>query len=241
MSTHPHDQTRGDSTPFFKDAQAAPLSRNEVASICMKAGRGAGMSWGMAEEAGFSAAWLVMHGIDGPGHLCTHLKQAQGRKWAELCPNVTLGDWRTPDGRTLCPIVLGATLCDYAAVPEGPVAECSIRLGVVDHPILLLPFLASIAQNTGVLITLTWPQGSVCIGQDATWLEAATGALCVPSADLTLTTKQGVANVPRTEELPKANTSATTIATLNTFAMRTTVPASDQSRAGAGSTLGDND
>lgn len=241
MSTEPHDQTRGDSAPFFQDAKAASLSRNEVASLCMKAARGAGMSWGMAEEAGFSAAWLVMHGIDGPGHLCTHLEQAQGRQWAELCPSVTAGDWRAADGRKLCPIVLGATLCDYAAVPEGPVAECSIRLGVVDHPILLLPFLANITQNNGVLITVAWAEGSVCIAQDATWLEAATGALCDSTAELTLTAKRGVAKDARSEKLPKANTSADSIATLNTFAMRTTVPASEQSRAGAGSTLGDND
>ena len=64
MSSEPQDQTRGDSTPFFSDTKPAPLSCNEAASLCMKAARGAGMSWGMAEEAGFAAAWLVSHGID---------------------------------------------------------------------------------------------------------------------------------------------------------------------------------
>ena len=59
MSSEPQDQTRGDSTPFFSDTKPAPLSCNEAASLCMKAARGAGMSWGMAEEAGFAAAWLV--------------------------------------------------------------------------------------------------------------------------------------------------------------------------------------
>lgn len=241
MSTQPHDQTRGDSTPFFKDRKAAPLSRNEVAALCMKAARGAGMSWGMAEEAGYSAAWLVMHGIDGPGHLCTHLEQAQGRDWAELCPDVKLGDWRAIDDHTLCPIILGATLCDYAALSEGPVAECSITLGRVDCPILLLPFLAGIAQKHGVLITVSWPDGSVCIGQNADWLAAASDPLGGRMAELSLTAKPGVAKAPPTGQHPNVNTSSETIATLNAFAMRTTVPASEQSRAGAGSTLGDND
>lgn len=34
------------------------LSRNETESLCMKAARGAGFSWGMAEEAGFATGWL---------------------------------------------------------------------------------------------------------------------------------------------------------------------------------------
>ena len=62
MTIAPHDQTRGDSTPYIEDGLSASLSRNEVASLCMKAARGAGMSWGLAEEAGFAAAWLVQHG-----------------------------------------------------------------------------------------------------------------------------------------------------------------------------------
>lgn len=243
MSTQPHDQTRGDSTPFFQDKQAAPLSRNEVASLCMKAARGAGMSWGMAEEAGFAAAWLAMHGIDGPGYLCTHLKQAQGREWAELCPSVARGDWRAAGGRALCPIVLGATLCDYAALSDGPVADCSITLGKVDCPILMLPFLANIAQKNGVSITVSWAGGSVVVGQGSDWPETASGALAaLPSeAELSLTAQQGVATDPPAGQSPKANTGADTISMLNTFAMRTTVPASEQSRAGAGSTLDDND
>lgn len=241
MSTEPHDQTRGDSTPFFHDGKPAPLSCNEVASLCMKAARGAGMSWGMAEEAGFSAAWLVMRGIDGPGHLCAHLEQVQGREWAEICPNVNPGDWRAANGQTLCPIILGATLCDFATLPDGPVAGCSIALGKVAHPILVLPFLATIAKKTGVLLTLSWPEGEVCIGQDPDWLRGASGALGGQVAELTLAAKSGVATPLPADQMPRASTDADTIAKLNAFAMRTTVPASEQSRAGAGSTLSDND
>ena len=31
------------------------LSRNETEALCQKAARGAGMPWGLAEEAGFAA------------------------------------------------------------------------------------------------------------------------------------------------------------------------------------------
>ena len=106
MTSAPHDQTRADSTPYIKDGLSASLSRNEVASLCMKAARGAGMSWGLAEEAGFAASWLVQHGINGPSHLYAHLNQAQGRPWSDLCPMVTPGAWEAPVGRALCPIAL---------------------------------------------------------------------------------------------------------------------------------------
>ena len=35
-------------------------SLNEIESLCKKAARGAGMSWGLAEEAGKAAKWLFI-------------------------------------------------------------------------------------------------------------------------------------------------------------------------------------
>jgi len=241
MSTEPHDQTRGDSTPYFQDRHSAPLSCNEVAALCMKAARGAGMSWGMAEEAGFAAAWLVSHGIDGPTHLRAHLESARERHWSDLCPSVTAGTWGNAAGHPLCPIILGATMCDYAALPEGPVAGCSILLGAVSHPILLTPFLADVAQANGVSIAVAWSDGSVRIGQGDAWPAAVAEALCVPERDLTLTATTAPAGQPCPSSAPSPRTGAETIAALNDLAMRTTVPASAVSRAGAGSTLSDND
>jgi len=241
MTTVPHDQTRGDSTPFFQDAKPAPLSRNEVAALCMKAARGAGMSWGMAEEAGFAAAWLATHGIDGPAHLAAHLTQAQNRAWSELCPNITAGDWSAADGGSLCPIVLGATLCDHARLSDGPLAGCSITLGTVDYPILLLPFLAEIARINNVLIAVTGAKGTACIDASDSWMQTATEVLSDEAADLTLTARDGALKNPPPQVARHTKTSADTIAALNAFAMRTTVPASEQSRAGAGSAFSDND
>jgi hypothetical protein len=79
MTQQPSDQTRGDSAAFFTGDQSAQMSQNEVSALCLKAARGAGMSWGLAEEAGFAASWLTARGIDGPRHLLTHLTAAQGR------------------------------------------------------------------------------------------------------------------------------------------------------------------
>ncbi len=239
MKIAPHDQTRGDSTPYVEDGGSVSLSRNEVASLCMKAARGAGMSWGLAEEAGYAAAWLVQHDIDGPRHLYAHLKQAQGRQWRDLCPTAQPGQWQAPANRALCPIALGATLCDYAGLPEGIQVGSSIEIGRVDHPILLIPFLAVIAGSADMVFDIEWQGGALCIdgGSDALGrAEAALDGLQIP---IKLTARVGKPKAVAAGNAPSI--SAEIITALNTLAMRTTVPSSDASRAGAGSTTPDND
>jgi hypothetical protein len=233
------DQTRGDTLPLINDAQSTSLSCNEVSALCMKAARGAGMSWGLAEEAGFAAAWLVQRGFDGPEHLYRHLAQAQGRSWQDLCPTVKSGDWQAPAGRAICPIALGATLCDYAALPEGVGVGCEIKIGPVDYPVLLLPFLVTCAETASLQLTLSWDGGSACLGRDRTALVDAFKALDGRQASLTLTAQFGTVAPAITSAAPQ--TDSDTITALNAMAMRTTVPASEASRAGAGSTTTDND
>lgn len=50
------------------------LSLGEVEALCKKAARGAGLPWGLAEEAGFAARWLSAHGLDGAGLLLADLE-----------------------------------------------------------------------------------------------------------------------------------------------------------------------
>lgn len=239
MTKAPHDQTRGDSTPYIEVGQSAALSRNEVASLCMKAARGAGMSWGLAEEAGFAAAWLVQHGINGPSHLYAHLEQAQGRPWSDLCPTVTPGVWQAPATDALCPIALGATLCDYAGLPEGIKAGSPLEIGKVDHPILLIPFLAGIAASSGILFDIEWADTTLSLDGGSNALMHAASALDGQQVPIRLTARFGKPQVPAAGKVP--DISAEIIAALNIFAMRTTVPSSEASRAGAGSTTTDND
>ena len=106
----PNDPTRSGSP--LPPGTGAHLSQNEVEQLCLKAARGAGMSWGIAEEAGFAAAWLAMRGLDGPGALLSRLQAAGGQAWQEIRPVVAPGRFRPGDGGCLCPIALGATLED---------------------------------------------------------------------------------------------------------------------------------
>ena len=234
------DQTRGDSTPYVGGSQALTLSRGEVAALCMKAARGAGMAWGLAEEAGFAAGWLTERGVDGPASLLAHLTDAQGRRWSDQGPIVEADEWRAPSGGSLCPIALGASLCDHAELPRGPAAGRSLRIGPVDRPLLLIPFLAVVEEASGIVLSLDL-QGAA---DDAR--EAGAGLVQAVSAlrdrrrlSLRLSSRAGTPLPAPAAPVP--DIAAPTVAGLNLLAMRTTVPASDASRAGAGSTTSDDD
>jgi hypothetical protein len=215
------------------------LSRNEAEMLCLKAARGAGMSWGMAEEAGFAAAWLAMTGIDGPGALLAQLESAAGRTWQQICPAVTAGHWAATGADPVCPIAAGAALCDFAALPEANLSAPGIAVGPLSYPVLLLPFLAFLAKAQSCDVAATWPGGAVTVNAEG----GAAGDLTALSAVLCLTLK-----LTRAEKtsLPHRNagpvpTSAATLKGLNALALRTTVPPSEASRANAGAAAGDND
>ena len=108
---------------------------------------------GVAEEAGFAAASPAERGIDGSGRPLAHLAGARGRAWTNPRPAVAAGCCTAAPGRALCPIAPGAAHRDHAALPEGPGADREIG-GLDDHPIVLLPFLATIADDAGTEIRL---------------------------------------------------------------------------------------
>jgi hypothetical protein len=233
------DQTRGDSTAFFSGNQSAQMSQNEISALCMKAARGAGMSWGMAEEAGFAASWLTARGIDGPRQLLSHLTAAQGRAWGDLCPKVGPGIWEAAIGQAICPIVLGATLSDHATLPNG-LTTAPITTGPVDYPLLVCPFLCAVARAAGGVVVMQWDGGRVEIdGQGAVPTQSLLALEGQSGVILTLSLRSGSTSqhVPSTSPAITAKT----ITALNEFALRTTVPASDASRAGAGAASSDND
>jgi len=51
----------------------ANCSLSEIDALARKAARGAGYSWGIAEEVGKSARWLSAYGFKGPEVLSEHL------------------------------------------------------------------------------------------------------------------------------------------------------------------------
>lgn len=216
-------------------------SLGEVEAYARRAARGAGMSWGLAEEAGKASRWLVERGLPGVQALLKLLSANDGRPYARMAPIPDHAPWRSADG-DLCPVCCGAALSDRAsAIP----ADDEIVLRNLASPLLLAPFVGWLAQGRSAQaelmlqefrITVTARGLSLVAGDESDLLVAhtaeATLSLC-PDRRLTPTHPPDTTRV----RLPTAMWRA-----LDDFGRRTYVPASTESRRrGAGAGRIDND
>jgi hypothetical protein len=218
------------------------LSRNETESLCMKAARGSGFSWGMAEEAGFATGWLCAQGIDGATPLLALLTRKLDRSAQTGAPRVADGQWHSIDHAPLCPIQLGAALTDRAATSGGPFRQ-ETRLAPVRTPLLLLPFLVRVAQICQKSLAIDWNGGCLNIPREGIFDGLDT---LVWAGQNTLAMKITMSSVEDGKSVAavQANLPLIPVSTVNglgALALRTTVPATNASRSGAGSTTTDND
>ena len=214
------------------------FSLNEIEAMGKRAARGAGLPWGLAEEAGKAARWLTARGLPGPEELAEILTRNDGKSCDEGAPLSLDGEWRAPAGR-LCPLVLGAALCDLA----GEIAAGrSIELGPIAQPLLLAPYAAAVAKMTGIAVELSWAGARMIMTPDGVRIEGHDAALVVRSADSVRCRRAENAVAIAPLDLPGGTVDAETWSRLSAFANRTLAPASEASRrAGAGDGLTHND
>lgn len=208
---------------------------NEVEALAKRAVRGAGMSWGTAEEGAKATRWLCRNGIDGAGVLSALLDHNQGKAEQDLRPVETSGAWYAVDATHLCPLLAGAALSDCAA----KLKETPIAMQRLSFPALLLPFMGSAAAQLGCVVTLECAAGSASTDgnllalSDHALLQATSTDVVIRIGNLTGET---LSQVSRATPAPDAWD------TLNTWAHKTYAPATEASRlAGAGAGLSDND
>ena len=122
-------------------------SLGETGALAVKATRGAGFSWGIAEDAGFAVTWLLARGLPGATALCSYLGWHADQRHLQpetdiLCPLLTLGTIRMP--LLLLPFVAcldneniwihGLNMPDQTDAPPPPpvgMAVCSLQRGGV--------------------------------------------------------------------------------------------------------------
>ncbi|MCB1452173.1 MAG: DUF3726 domain-containing protein [Rhizobiaceae bacterium] len=214
------------------------LSLNEIEALCKKAARGAGMSWGLAEEAAKAARWLSAQGMEGPALLAAQLRLNDGTDYAQLAPRIEADRWSSA-GRSMCPLIAGATLSDHAQLITGGSA---IVLEAVSCPVLLAPFASRLASSRGEAVALSWPGCHL-------YFDAAGTMFCGPASDpsagdvVAVTCEISPAQVNSSVvKGPAPAVAEAVLSYLTGLASRTYVPATEASRAqGAGSTLSDND
>ena len=214
------------------------LSLSEVEALALKAARGAGLDWGLAEEAAFATRWLVEQAIDGPALLAGHLDRMAAATHATGTIVISESLWASAYADPLCPLALGAALGDHFDLPHGP-AQRAISLSHVATPALILPFLAQAAGRSGVVVTVDWA-GTRVLLSDLTLL-AVSGAEGLVAATATSVTVTAMPKWRRAGGLAsRAEVSDATADGLNRLVFRTYVPASDQSRRDAGAVGTDN-
>ena len=217
------------------------LSLGEVEAYARRAARGAGMSWGLAEEAGKATRWLAERGLPGVQVLLQLLTANDGRDYASMAPIVGDDPWRSADGN-LCPICCGTALSDRAADMRPGEEVALLNLA---SPLLLAPFLDRICGTREGFCELILPEFRMAVSTRGVTL--ATG----DESDLLVehTTDARVAldpgRLPEPTHLPGAERAATPTSVwraLDELGKRTYVPASTESRSrGAGAGRIDND
>lgn len=208
---------------------AVDVSFNEVEALALKAARGAGVSWGLAEEAGYAARWLAEHDLpwfDAVLMRCTAPLGVQREITEAAAPFEVLRS------QILCPLLIGGFFADGGM----PGAGCD-DLDVV-APLLLIPMLARVRKPLRVRVG---PDIEIVVGDQTvsgTWTSSwpARSAVTIKPAPQT-SGAQPWRVVKRPAPIPHARLDA-----IAAFERLTYVPASETSRAvGAGSGLSDND
>ncbi|MEQ9695600.1 DUF3726 domain-containing protein [Shimia sp. SDUM112013] len=186
---------------------------NEVEAMAKRAARGAGYSWGLAEEAAKATRWLCAQGQDGVGVLAVLLE-------ARPAPES-------------CPIAQGAHLSDCAA--RIPVDGFSV-VNLV-QPLVLLPFVAMAARRLQTVLTVECSGARAITDGAALWMEEALPDIAPRIRVMAAGTAQS--DGPKAT---RARPDPAAWAILDSFAHRTYAPATEESRRlGAGAGLSDND
>ena len=190
-------------------------SLGEARSLAVKAARGSGLPWGLAEEAGFALDWLQSSGAPGIEALAALLDARENQ----------------PEDSTICPFYLGTALADGArAVPRDTF--------IVEQPLLLIPFLAMAKYDQPM--SILWSDIEVSFSEAGIDVESLSRNLLYDKASCSLQEITSVIS-PATE-IRVPDTARESMKRLAHHAHKTYAPATEQSRlAGAGAGVTDND
>ena len=79
-------------------------SLNEIDGLARKAARGAGLEWGLTEEAGKAVRWLCAASLPGADCLALHLQGIDTEDYNSICPQIGDAAFWEAEGGLLCPL-----------------------------------------------------------------------------------------------------------------------------------------
>jgi len=208
-------------------------SVNEIASLFRKAGIGAGLPSGMAEDISRAGLWLLAHDLAGDDAVLHGISNLEPHLSMERADSQNIVIHR------FCSALDGLSIFDLATASTSPFQA---RLIQIDNPMLLVGMAGIAATDYNLQITLEFSdKSSFTVEADG----SVAGDLSVPDrdADAVLTCQPGAAHQEKYRDV-----SSTVLVGDDTFkkllilAAKTYVPATAASREkGAGAGLTDND
>ena len=208
------------------------LSMSELSALVLRATKGAGFSWGEADEAADACVWLAQMGAECVGPLLDVLLDK-----TSCAPDINVAVWE--GASVICPLRSGIILRDFVNLPKG-LAGGSLVIKRVQNWYFLLPFISNSAVSLGQDIVMKAGADTFNLFADGSIDELPE----IPSAhaaniEITITTKN-VVHPPKVK-LHRAKITLEQYEAISNLAMQMTVPTSNISEAGAGSSGSDND
>lgn len=213
------------------------LTLSETESCLRKVARACGLDWGIAEEAGKAARWLAAFKLPGPETMYRHLRDLRGLDYANFAPNCEFEPWQARGG-ILCPVVAGAALADLSATMLDGQPK---KLGRTAYPLLLAPALGQAARFHQTAFIVCWAGVRLECYADGLTISGKPEQLVVTEVQNVCCCREDIDNP---ELKPASGAYALDddlFKRIDALAFKTYVPASEQSRAGAGAGLTDND
>ena len=121
---------------------------SEIDTTSKRATRGAGFSWGIAEEVGKNMRLLELFGLSGVKNLNEFLKEYKKKQFHKI---TLISETNKSSKYPFCPIILGTNFMDQVNLLE---RKINIQISNVAFPILFLPFVSRASEISGKKIFL---------------------------------------------------------------------------------------
>jgi len=121
---------------------------SEIDTTSKRATRGAGFSWGIAEEVGKNMRLLELFGLSGIKNLNKYLKDYKKKKFQKI---TLISDINEANKYPFCPIILGTNFIDQIKLLD---KKNNIQISNIAFPILFLPFVSRASEIVGKKIFL---------------------------------------------------------------------------------------
>ena len=121
---------------------------SEIDTTSKRATRGAGFSWGIAEEVGKNMRLLELYGLSGIKNLNKFLKDYKKKQFQKI---TLISETNNASKNSFCPITLGINFIDQVNLLD---KKLNIQISNLAFPILFIPFVSRASEIVGKKIFL---------------------------------------------------------------------------------------